>query len=136
MKQLITALLLALLLISPLDAQTRHQAGAAGSGRARSGTLRLDSVVGQSVSGAAGDLTSGFLSDVGLHTYIAGDVDGNGFVNISDAVFLITYIFGGGPAPANRAAADADCSGIITISDAVYLISYIFAGGPRPHYCP
>ena len=28
-----------------------------------------------------------------------GDADGNGIVNISDAVFLIAYIFGGGTEP-------------------------------------
>ncbi len=27
------------------------------------------------------------------------DADGNGIVTISDAVYMINYIFGGGPAP-------------------------------------
>jgi hypothetical protein len=31
--------------------------------------------------------------------YICGDSDCNDIVNISDAVYLISYIFGGGPAP-------------------------------------
>ena len=63
---------------------------------------------------------------------VCGDVDGNGIITISDAVFLINFIFAGGPAPGSVTAADADCNGIITISDAVYLINYIFAGGPSP----
>jgi hypothetical protein len=35
---------------------------------------------------------------------ISGDADCNGIVNISDAVYLISYIFGGGPEPC------ADCT--------------------------
>ncbi len=64
--------------------------------------------------------------------FLCGDADGSGIITISDAVYLIGYIFGGGPAPNPVLAGDADCNGIITISDAVYLINYIFAGGPAP----
>jgi hypothetical protein len=61
-----------------------------------------------------------------------GDADGNDIINISDAVFLISYIFGGGPAPDPLLLGDADGNCIVNISDAVYLISYIFGGGPAP----
>ncbi len=61
-----------------------------------------------------------------------GDADGTGVVTISDAVFLINYIFSGGPAPSPLDVADVDCNSIVTISDVVYLISYIFGGGPAP----
>ncbi|MCC6963522.1 MAG: hypothetical protein IT585_09750, partial [candidate division Zixibacteria bacterium] len=61
---------------------------------------------------------------------ICGDASGEGAVNISDAVYLINYIFAGGPAPNPLLAGDADCTGAVSISDAVYLINYIFAGGP------
>ncbi len=64
--------------------------------------------------------------------YRAGDADGNDLWTISDAVFLITYIFGGGPAPNPMLNGDADCNGIVTISDAVFLITFIFGGGPAP----
>lgn len=64
--------------------------------------------------------------------FVSGDADGSGTVNISDAVYLINYIFSGGPAPAPLAAGDPDCSGAVNISDAVYLINYIFSGGPAP----
>ena len=64
--------------------------------------------------------------------FVCGDADGNGLVTISDAVFLINYIFAGGPAPSPLLSADADCNALITISDAVYLINYIFTGGPAP----
>lgn len=65
--------------------------------------------------------------------WLPGDADGDGLVNISDAVYLIQYIFAGGPIPQPvLEAGDADCDGLVNISDAVYLIQYIFAGGPAP----
>ncbi len=66
------------------------------------------------------------------YCYLCGDADGSTGVNISDAVFLINYIFMGGPLPSPELAGDVDCSTQITISDVVYLISYIFVGGPEP----
>ncbi len=64
--------------------------------------------------------------------YLSGDADNSGSISISDAVFLINYIFAGGLAPCPLRNGDADCSGAVNISDAVYLINYIFAGGPAP----
>ena len=64
--------------------------------------------------------------------YVCGDADNSGGVTISDAVYLINYIFSGGPAPDPAEAADVDCSGGVSISDAVYLISFIFSGGAAP----
>ncbi len=71
------------------------------------------------------------LTHVPTH-YVKGDANGSGAVNISDAVFLIAYIFSGGPAPNPLFLGDANCSGSINISDAVYLITYIFSGGTAP----
>ena len=68
----------------------------------------------------------------GLTRATCGDADHSGTVDISDVVFLIAYIFGGGAAPYSTTMADADCSGSINISDAVTLISYIFSGGTLP----
>ncbi len=61
-----------------------------------------------------------------------GDADNNDVVTISDVVYLISYVFTGGPPPTFPGFADADCNGIVNISDAVYLIQYIFAGGNIP----
>jgi sugar lactone lactonase YvrE len=64
--------------------------------------------------------------------YTCGDASGDGTLDISDAVYLIAYIFSGGPAPSPVKAGDANCDLAVDISDAVYLISYIFSGGPAP----
>lgn len=103
------------------------------------------SEVGDSVMGTLPDtaLTVQFLVTVAdnyssaeqwvtLAAYVCGDADGNSLVTISDAVYLINYIFAGGPEPALFESADVDCNDLVTISDAVYLINYIFAGGPDP----
>lgn len=80
-----------------------------------------------------GDSTIGLLWSFTTATaYLCGDADGNDIVNISDAVFLISYIFGGGPPPDPFDAGDVDCNEIVNISDVVYLIAYIFGGGPGP----
>jgi hypothetical protein len=66
--------------------------------------------------------------------WLVADANNDGNVNISDAVYIISYIFSGGGAPTPNAigSGDADCSGGVNISDAVLLISYIFSGGPAP----
>jgi len=64
--------------------------------------------------------------------YFCGNADNRGQVDIDDVVFLINYIFVGGPSPDPLDSGDADCSQAIDIDDVVYLIAYIFSGGPEP----
>jgi hypothetical protein len=68
-------------------------------------------------------------------SYVDGDADGSGGVDIDDVVFSIEYIFAGGQAPVPYEAGDADGSGMIDIDDVVYLIEFIFAGGLPPANC-
>lgn len=63
---------------------------------------------------------------------LCGDADGSEEIDIDDVVYLINYIFAGGPEPAPYEAGDADCSSGVDIDDAVYLISYIFSSGNEP----
>ncbi len=74
----------------------------------------------------------GFLATGSVPAVICGDADCSGAISIGDAVFIINYIFGGGPAPCTDLNGDADGSGAISIGDAVYIINYIFGGGPAP----
>lgn len=67
--------------------------------------------------------------------YICGDANGDGQTNVGDAVFLIAYVFKGGPAPDPIEAGDANCDHDTNIGDAVYMIAYVFKGGPEP-CCP
>ncbi len=63
---------------------------------------------------------------------LCGDANNTGSFSVSDAVFIISYIFGSPPDP-GLCLVDANASGGVNISDAVYLINYIFLGGPEPH---
>ncbi len=67
-------------------------------------------------------------------SWLVGDADGSGAHSISDAVYLINFIFAGEPEPKPHpvGSGDADCDGSVQISDNVYLINFIFAGGPPP----
>ncbi len=65
-------------------------------------------------------------------TSMTGDVDGSGGVDIDDIVFMIQYVFQGGPEPNPLESGDVDCSGGLDIDDIVYLISYVFQGGYEP----
>jgi hypothetical protein len=61
-----------------------------------------------------------------------GDADSSGSVDIDDAVFIIAYVFSGGPEPEPYMTGDLDCSGNIDIDDIVYIIEFIFSGGRGP----
>jgi hypothetical protein len=63
---------------------------------------------------------------------LCGDANNDGLVNITDAVYVIQYIFNGGPGPVPYEAGDANCDGLTNVTDAVYLIQYIFNEGPEP----
>jgi hypothetical protein len=115
--------------------QINWQVLASGGGTQTLGTLVLSSTIGQTVAGQSSTgsylLQSGFWQNFG-GGYLCGDLDGSGSVNIADVVYLVSYIFSGGPAPVPLASADVDCGGTVNIADAVYLIEYIFTYGAAP----
>jgi M6 family metalloprotease-like protein len=63
---------------------------------------------------------------------VCGDANRDGSANVGDAVFLIAYVFKGGPPPDPLCAGDANGDDDVNVGDAVYLISYVFKGGPPP----
>lgn len=67
-----------------------------------------------------------------------GDIDHTGAVpDISDLVYLVTFMFSGGPEPPCMEEADVDgLAGGPDISDLVYLVTYMFSGGAPPPPCP
>ena len=67
-----------------------------------------------------------------MKPYAKGDANGDGKVTVSDVVYIINYLFKGGPPPGYLDAADTNCDGKVTVSDVVYLINYLFKGGPPP----
>lgn len=70
------------------------------------------------------------------------DINGDGSgPDISDLVFLVTYMFSGGDAPPclepNGGTTDINGSGSgPDITDLIYLVTFMFTGGPAPVDCP
>ena len=63
---------------------------------------------------------------------ICGDATNDDVVNVSDAVFIINYVFVGGSAPDPLEKGDVNCDGDVNVSDAVYIVNYIFVYGSAP----
>ncbi len=68
-----------------------------------------------------------------------GDIndDGGTLITIEDLIYLVSYMFQGGPAPMCAEAADINNDGnpLYTIEDLVYLVAYMFQGGTAPDAC-
>jgi len=64
--------------------------------------------------------------------FTCGDANADTIINSADVVYLINYLFKGGPPPVPMAAGDVNCDGVINSADVVYLINYLFKGGPPP----
>lgn len=65
--------------------------------------------------------------------YICGDVNNDQTgPDLSDLIFLVSYLFDGGDAPTYMGAADATGEGTVDLSDLIYLVNYLFADGPVP----
>lgn len=64
--------------------------------------------------------------------YTIGDANADGTINVSDAVYIINYVFVNGDEPQPWASGDANCDGSVNVSDAVMVINFVFVNGPTP----
>jgi Dockerin type I domain len=64
--------------------------------------------------------------------YICGDANDDSTVNVSDAVYIVNYVFLGGTAPTPVESGDANCDLDTNVSDVVSIINYVFTGGNAP----
>lgn len=65
-------------------------------------------------------------------SFLRGDCNDNGAVDISDAVCILNWLFATREEPACVAATNTNGDGVADISDATYLLSHLFQGGPPP----
>jgi YD repeat-containing protein len=61
-----------------------------------------------------------------------GDVNVDGALDLSDGVFIFSYLFTGGPPPSCLKSADTDDNGTLEITDGIRLLSHLFLGAPAP----
>ena len=61
-----------------------------------------------------------------------GNANNDARTDLSDAVFLLAFLFSGGDPVPCVDSADSDDSGVLDISDAIALLSHLFLGDPAP----
>jgi hypothetical protein len=64
--------------------------------------------------------------------FVRGNCNADAQVDISDAVFGLSFLFQGGPAPPCAEACRINDDDSFDISDSVYLLTHLFGGGPAP----
>ncbi|SYZ72088.1 exported hypothetical protein [Candidatus Zixiibacteriota bacterium] len=67
-----------------------------------------------------------------LGSYMCGDVNDNGIINILDISYMIMYLYRSGTPPLHPEAADANADGATNILDVSRLINYLYHGGGAP----
>jgi CotH protein/lamin tail-like protein len=65
-------------------------------------------------------------------SFIRGDANSDEESNMSDVVFLLSYLYLSGAAPACLDSADMNDDAAVDLTDAVYLLNYLFLAGPPP----
>lgn len=70
--------------------------------------------------------------NIELQSARVGDVTGEGTIDVADVIFLINYLYIGGPVPVPLMTGDVNCDGVVNSADVVYLINYLYIGGPSP----
>ena len=74
-----------------------------------------------------GPSNPGYFSEKG-GTFLRGDVNGDGSVNISDVTALIDYLLSGNASGINLSGADCNQDSSVNISDVTSLIDYLLSG--------
>ncbi len=67
--------------------------------------------------------------DVG---YKIGDPTWDGIIDVADALYLLNYLYKGGPVPDPLVTGDATCDGEVNLDDVIFLLNFLFRGGPAP----
>ncbi len=81
---------------------------------------------------ASGPSILSFSPDPDHIIFRRGDANLDAVVAASDAVFINSFLFLGGPEPGCMNQADANDDGVVNISDSVYLLNWLYSGGPAP----
>jgi spore coat protein CotF len=95
-------------------------------------SVQVDSIYDVTFIASDDTLSDSLTVTITVVPYVRGDANGDGKCSLADVVYLINYLFKGGPAPNPRQAGDANRDKKVTVGDCVYLINYLFKSGPPP----
>jgi hypothetical protein len=70
------------------------------------------------------------LTGASSASFIRGDYNTDGQLNITDPIFFLARLFLGGAPGCSEDAGDSDDSGRLNISDAIVTLGHLFQGGP------
>jgi hypothetical protein len=106
-----------------------------GGAKSTDGTFIINGTLGQTAVGTSTDGASnthhGFWQNFEFK-WECGDANHSGYTDIDDIIYLVGYIFLGGPAPDPLEIGDVNCLDEVDIDDVTYLVNYVFLGGPLP----
>ena len=72
------------------------------------------------------------VTDIPPKPFIRGFVNRDSRSDLSDAIFLLDYLFQGGERPRCLLTSDVNDDNKVDISDAVYFLNFLFTGGGAP----
>ena len=62
-----------------------------------------------------------------------GDVNESGTINSADIIYLVNFVFKGGPGPTcSSTQGDVNCNGVTNSADIIFMVNFVFKGGPPP----
>ena len=64
--------------------------------------------------------------------FVRGNVNADDDTNLTDGIFLLNFLFLGGPSPTCQDASDSNNDNEVNLTDAVFLLNFLFLGGPPP----
>ena len=64
--------------------------------------------------------------------FVRGNANADGVLNITDGIFVLNFLFLGGPTPPCAEAANANGDAVLNITDGIYILNFLFLGGPPP----
>lgn len=70
------------------------------------------------------------VGDDGGASFLRGNANSDSGIDLSDAVYLLAFLFQGGPPPRCDDAADSNDDGSLDLSDAIFTLAFLFQGGP------
>jgi len=68
----------------------------------------------------------------GCLPYLRGDLDQDNETTLGDVLFLVSYLYKGGPAPDPIELGDVNRNDLVDLGDLLYLIAYLYKGGSPP----